>query len=142
MQNRLEKRDMKNYQSIVSEASAVTQRHRNFPSPSSLVIDDDSHPWDHLTPPFDSSERPSTLFVGTFNLIATVVGGGVLSLPFVFAKCGVAFTTLAMILSAYMTKMSLLMLCFCSRRGGGSSYGEVVRSAFGEKMEEGMSLLL
>lgn len=34
------------------------------------------------------------------------------------------------------------MLCYCSRRGGGSSYGEVVRSAFGEKMEEGVSWLL
>ena len=47
-----------------------------------------------------------------------------------------------MILSAYMTYMSLTMLCYCSRRGGGSSYGEVVRSAFGERMEEVVSCLL
>ena len=47
-----------------------------------------------------------------------------------------------MLLSAYMTYMSLTMLCYCSRRGGGSSYGEVVRSAFGERMEEVVSCLL
>lgn len=34
------------------------------------------------------------------------------------------------------------MLCLSSRKGGGSSYGEVVRSAFGEKMEEFVSWLL
>lgn len=103
------------------------------------------HPQDHLAPPFESNtshNRPSNLFVGTFNLIATIVGGAVLSLPIVFHKCGITFTTVAMILSAYMTYMSLIMLCYCSRRCGGSSYGEVVRSAFGEKMEEGVSWLL
>lgn len=67
---------------------------------------------------------------------------GVLSLPIVFSKCGILFTTLSMILSAYMTYMGLSMLCMCSRRGGGSSYGEIVRSAFGERAEEGVSWLL
>ncbi len=101
-----------------------------------------THPQDHLTPPFSSPDRPSNLLVGSFNLIATIVGGGVLTLPIAFSKMGVFFTILAMILSAYMTHMSLVMLCYCSRRAGGSSYGEVVRSAFGEKMEEGVSWLL
>ena len=49
---------------------------------------------DHLAPPYDSDERPSNLFVGTFNLIATIIGGGVLSLPVVFEKCGIAFSEL------------------------------------------------
>ena len=49
---------------------------------------------DHLAPPYDSDERPSNLFVGTFNLIATIIGGGVLSLPIVFEKCGIAFSEL------------------------------------------------
>jgi len=38
--------------------------------------------------------------------------------------------------------MSLVFLCYCSRRGGGSSYGEVVRSAFGEKMEQAVSMMV
>ena len=123
---------VKNYQSIT-----ITNE------PDDIHIDNTTtNNNDHLAPPFDSTERPSNLFVGTFNLIATIVGGAVLSLPIAFSKCGIVFTTLAMILSAYMTYMSLIMLCYCSRRGGGSSYGEVVRSAFGERMEEGVSWLL
>ncbi len=116
------------------------------------------HPQDHLAPPFSasqnddtatdisssggSSNRPSTLLVGTFNLIATIIGGGVLSLPIAFQKCGIFTTTLFTLLSAYMTYSSLIMLCYSSRRSGGSSYGEVARSAFGEKMEECVSWLL
>lgn len=100
------------------------------------------HPGDHLAPPFDSDERPSSLLVGTFNLIATVVGGGVLSLPIVFQKCGIVFATAAMALSACTTYLSLVMLCYSSRRAGGSSYGEVMRSAFGERAEELVAWLL
>ena len=97
---------------------------------------------DHLVPPFNSPLRPSNVIVGAFNLTATIIGGGVLSLPIVFQKCGIFVTTVAMCFSAYTTYMSLIFLCYCSRRGGGSSYGEVVRSAFGESMEEGVSWLL
>mmetsp|Transcript_7550 Transcript_7550/g.12496 ORF Transcript_7550/g.12496 Transcript_7550/m.12496 type:complete len:578 (+) Transcript_7550:133-1866(+) len=110
------------------------------------------HPQDHLVPPFFSSQqdeeqatksdRPSSLLVGTFNLIATILGGGVLTLPIAFQKCGVAVTTIFMFVSAFMTYMSLMMLCYCSRRSGGSSYGEVVRSAFGERAEVGVNLIL
>ena len=35
------------------------------------------------------------------NLFATIIGGGVLSLPIVFKKCGVVVTTVAMVLSDY-----------------------------------------
>ena len=113
------------------------------------------HPQDHLVPPFSSqqdeehnsatttsSDRPSSLLVGTFNLIATILGGGVLTLPIAFQKCGIAFTTIFMLVSAYMTYMSLIMLCYSSRRSGASSFGEVVRSAYGEKAEVGVNLIL
>ncbi|KAL7467571.1 hypothetical protein ACHAXS_007814 [Conticribra weissflogii] len=127
------------------EGALLTSRLQDAAANAKSDLPDDprnTHPQDHLTPPFSSPDRPSNLLVGSFNLIATIVGGGVLSLPIVFCKMGVFFTILAMILSAYMTHMSLVMLCYCSRRAGGSSYGEVARSAFGEKMEEGVSWLL
>ena len=141
---------MKNYQSITitndepdDEFDNNNNNHCNNNNTNNINTNNNNeHPQDHLAPSFDSTERPSNLFVGTFNLIATIVGGAVLSLPIAFSKCGVVFTTLAMLLSAYMTYMSLIMTCYCSRRGGGSSYGEVVRSAFGERMEESVSWLL
>lgn len=142
---------MKDYQSITTEIETV---HELFTDQIATPLTDNTRDTtehqhdiilesqDHLAPPFDSTERKSNVFVASFNLIATIVGGVVLSLPIVFHKCGIAFTTIAMILSAYMTYLSLLMLCLSSRKGGGSSYGEVIRSAFGEKMEEVVSWLL
>jgi len=111
---------------------------------SSHPSSNNPNPEDHLTPCFDSAcqDRPSNVFVGTFNLIASIVGGGVLSLPIVFSRCGVVFTTISMMFSAYITYLSLVMLCYSSRRRGGSSYGEIMRSAFGERMEEAVSWLL
>ncbi len=111
------------------------------------------HPQDHLVPPFssqqdeesattNSSDRPSSLLVGAFNLIATILGGGVLTLPIAFQKCGIAVTTIFMLISAFMTYMSLIMLAYSSRRSGASSFGEVVRSAYGAKAEVGVNLIL
>ena len=45
---------------------------------------------DILVPDFDSSRRKSNLIVAVFNLTATIVGGGVLSLPLAFAKVGMS----------------------------------------------------
>lgn len=43
------------------------------------------NPEDHLIPSFDSSlkDRPSNVFIGTFNLIASIVGGVSVILAFV-----------------------------------------------------------
>lgn len=144
---------MKNYHSITIHAD----------DDGSTILDHqlheedcNPHPQDHLVPPFSShqdeehnsaatttnSDRPSSLLVGTFNLIATILGGGVLTLPIAFQKCGIAVTTIFMLISAYMTYMSLIMLCYCSRRSGASSFGEVVRSAYGERAEVGVNLIL
>jgi hypothetical protein len=141
---------MKNYHSItihVDDVGSLLDNH--------LQVDGcNPHPQDHLVPPFSSHQhdeqnnattttyRPSTLLVGSFNLIATILGGGVLTLPIAFQKCGIFVTTLFMLVSAYMTYMSLIMLCYCSRRSGASSFGEVVRSAYGEKAEVGVNLIL
>jgi amino acid permease len=138
---------MKSYHSIAitNEAASPSDGNENDYDDD----DDDAvplandHPRDHLSPPFDADdERPSNLLVGTFNLIATIVGGAALSLPIAFRRSGVAFATLVMILSACATYASLTMLCDSSRRGGGSSYGEVMRTAFGSKAEEGVSWVL
>ena len=56
-----------------------------------------------LVPPFDSEERHSSMLVATFNLVATIVGGGVLSLPFAFQKCGIVLATILMLFAAVIT---------------------------------------
>ena len=44
--------------------------------------------------------RTATLRTSIFNLVSTVVGGGVLSLPFTFSVMGVVFGPLALVVSA------------------------------------------
>lgn len=97
---------------------------------------------DHLVPSFASTERQSTLTVATFNLVATIVGGGVLSLPLAFEKCGIVVATVLMLLSAAITDRSLYLLCLSARLSGVSSYGEIGKVAFGVWMERGISLML
>ncbi len=141
---------MTNYHSITIHADydGSTIRDHHFQEDEC-----NAHPQDHLVPPFssqqdeesattNSSDRPSSLLVGTFNLIATILGGGVLTLPIAFQKCGIAVTTIFMLISAYATYMSLMMLCYSSRRSGASSFGEVVRIAYGAKAEVGVNLIL
>jgi amino acid permease len=97
---------------------------------------------DILVPDYDSSHRKSPLVVATFNLSATIIGGGVLSLPLAFAKCGVVLGILLMIVAGVVTERSLYLLCLCARITGATSYGEVGKVAFGKNMEYFISLVL
>lgn len=96
---------------------------------------DSSITTDVLVPGYDSPRRKSPLVVATFNLSATIVGGGVLSLPLAFAKCGIVLGTVLMITAGIVTDRSLYLLCLCARQTGATSYGEVGKVAFGKYME-------
>jgi amino acid permease len=95
-----------------------------------------------LNPPFDSELRKSSLVVATFNLVATIIGGGVLSLPFAFEKCGIIGATVLMVFAATITAMSLNLLCTTARKTGATSYGGVGKDAFGAWLDTGISVLL
>jgi amino acid permease len=97
---------------------------------------------EELVPPFDSNERHSPMLVATFNLVATIVGGGVLSLPYAFYKCGVVLATILMIFAAVITDRSLYLLCLCARQTRVKTYGQVGKAAFGPWMETAISGLL
>jgi hypothetical protein len=110
------------------------------PAVSSLrTPTDHADPDDLLVPSFDSLERKSTILPATFNLVATIVGGGVLSLPLAFEKCGIAVATILMVLAAW-TNQSLQMLCISARQTGAGgralsrdrpTWGTIVESRLG-----------
>lgn len=97
---------------------------------------------DLLVPDFGASSRQSTIAVAVINLMATIVGGGVLSLPWAFSRLGIGTATVLMLLAGYATAESLHLLCLSARFTGASSYGEVGRLAFGPAMETLVALLL
>lgn len=87
-----------------------------------------------LYPPLMSSQRQSSLSGAVFNLTATILGGGILSLPFCFALCGLAVGTVLLVAIALASNFSIYILISCSRRvRHGASYEEVVSAAFGPK---------
>jgi hypothetical protein len=63
-----------------------------------------------LVPSAGSHLRKSSKVAATFNLIATIVGGGILSMPLALAKAGLALGTLLIIFAASITDFSLYLL--------------------------------
>lgn len=97
---------------------------------------------DLLDPEFECSSRKANVFSSTFNLSATIVGGGVLSLPLAFERCGVILGSILMVIAAIVTERSMYLLCLCSRMNGATSYGEIGKTAFGKPMEYCVSIIL
>ncbi|GLD93878.1 hypothetical protein PINS_up002483 [Pythium insidiosum] len=78
-----------------------------------------------------STERTATASSAVFNLVSTIIGGGVLSLPYAFDKCGLVLAVVLMVISSAASTFSLYIIVSCSRRGGVTTYEEVVRKALG-----------
>ena len=95
-----------------------------------------------LNPCRDSALRKTSPLSAIVNLVATICGGGVLSLPFAFEHAGIIPGLALMIFSAVITDFSLYILCSCARRTGGRSYGDVALVAFGPLAEMATTILL
>lgn len=95
-----------------------------------------------LNPCRDSAMRKTSRLSAIVNLVATICGGGVLSLPFAFQHAGIIPGTALMIFAAIITDFSLYILCSCARRTGGRSYGDVTLVAFGPIAEMMTTVLL
>lgn len=95
-----------------------------------------------LVPSSGSSRRKASIAAATFNMTATIVGGGVLSIPLSCARAGVLPFTVLMIASAAATDFSLYVLVSSSRRCGSTSFGHVARSAYGPALEVASTLLI
>jgi amino acid permease len=111
-----------------------------WPSKEELLL---KHPsLEFINPHYDSELRKSSHITSIFTLVSNMCGGGVLTLPIAFSRAGIVPSFLLMVLSAVMTDFAMYILCSCSRRTGGTSYGQVTRSAFGVKAELAVTVLL
>jgi len=100
------------------------------------------HSLELLYPAHDCKSRKSSPVVAIVGLVATVCGGGVLSLPIAFSRAGIIPSTVLMVFAAIITDFAMYILCSCARRTGGRSYGDVAKNAFGPLAEIGVTLLL
>ncbi|TMW56397.1 hypothetical protein Poli38472_006407 [Pythium oligandrum] len=86
---------------------------------------------EYFSPGPHSKERTATSRSAVFNLVSTIIGGGVLSLPYAFDKCGLVLAVVFMVISAAASNFSLYVIVSSSRRGSAATYEEVVRKALG-----------
>ncbi|XP_057447785.1 amino acid transporter AVT6A-like [Lotus japonicus] len=67
-----------------------------------------------------------------FNLSTTIIGAGIMGLPACVKKLGMVPGLLAIILTAFLTDKSIEFMIRFSRAGNISSYGNLMRDAFGK----------
>mmetsp|Transcript_4952 Transcript_4952/g.6525 ORF Transcript_4952/g.6525 Transcript_4952/m.6525 type:complete len:522 (-) Transcript_4952:371-1936(-) len=91
-----------------------------------------SRSYEFIYPAPVSDDRQSGVLPAIFNLCSTVLGGGILSLPYTFAKLGWGLGLIVLVGVALASDFALYILCSCSRRSGTINYVEVAKHAFGE----------
>eukprot|EP00667_Euglena_gracilis_P010113 EG_transcript_10285 len=87
-----------------------------------------------LSPSYDDPSRRASVRATVFALVATMVGGSVLSLPWAVARAGLVPGLAALLLWALVGDFTVFVLLRCARRGGFTSYEEVAAAAFGPQM--------
>jgi len=79
----------------------------------------------------DDKRRMVSPASATFNLVSTIVGGGILSLPYAISQCGIALGLMSLALSAYLSNESIDLLVFSVRQRGMETYEDIAFKAFG-----------
>ena len=93
---------------------------------------------DALSPSFESPLRESSAIVAIFNLLNTMVGGGALSLPYAFAKCGWLGGVVLVLFSVKISNFALSLLCTLARKVRGTSYPAIVGKTMGGAYAEAL----
>ena len=89
---------------------------------------------EYVFPPLTHPSRQASLRSSIFSLVSTIIGGGVLSLPYAFSQCGLVFSLLLLALIALASDFSIYILISASRRQQSStSYPSLIRCTFGPR---------
>lgn len=91
---------------------------------------------------FDDEERNASTPSAVFSLVATMVGGGVLSLPYAMSQCGLLLGTVLLVASAAASTWTLDMLVDCARATGRGTFELIGHAAFGRQGRTATILLV
>jgi amino acid permease len=86
---------------------------------------------EQLSPSFDDPRRTMHSQSAIFGLVSTIVGGGVLSLPFAFAQTGLVLGTALLLGSAAASEFTIQLVVSCARRTGAESYEALALHSYG-----------
>jgi sodium-coupled neutral amino acid transporter 11 len=65
------------------------------------------------------------------NIINTILGGGLLALPFALKNCGVVFGSLLLVLFFFLARYTSSLIITCAQMGKGVTLADMADSAFG-----------
>jgi amino acid permease len=97
---------------------------------------------DKFVPEYSSSERESSTVVATFSLLNTILGAGVLSLPYAFKELGWLTALGVVVGSFFFTVLSLRLLCKLCVKTGSKNYSDIIRKTLGANAPELTDLLM
>ncbi len=97
---------------------------------------------DHLIPEYDSVNRQSSIGVGIFNIIATLIDGTALSVPYAIFKCGLLVGIAFLLLGYYTTLASCRLIIILSRKLQAASLSEIIDKTLGVSMRRVFSMNL
>lgn len=84
-----------------------------------------------FSPAWAAASRQGTVLSSIFSLVSTIMGGGVLSLPYAFREAGLVWGVVLLGFVALASDYSAFALVACSRRSGAHTYEDVAHLAFG-----------
>ncbi|OQS03871.1 sodium-coupled neutral amino acid transporter [Thraustotheca clavata] len=111
-------------------------------SPNLFQYEAEKKSYEFFYPSPHSSARQATAKSSVMNLVTTLIGGGVLLLPYTIARSGIVLGCFMMLLCAMGSSFTLYILVSCSRRSGAQSYEEIAKNAFGKRMQVFTMILL
>ena len=76
---------------------------------------------------------PGSMRGSIFALMQTALGAGILSLPYVFKTSGVLVGTTLLIISCYLSYVTMKILVKAAFRTGKNNYAEIVHEILGAK---------
>jgi amino acid permease len=89
-----------------------------------------------------STDEHGTPLSSVINLTATAAGTGMLTLPFAWARCGLARCTAILMALAVTTDVSLVMLVRIKRATGLAAFGGIMQTLFGSAGSRSFQVLM
>eukprot|EP00992_Anisonema_acinus_P011241 TRINITY_DN7253_c0_g1_i1.p1 TRINITY_DN7253_c0_g1~~TRINITY_DN7253_c0_g1_i1.p1 ORF type:complete len:463 (+),score=175.49 TRINITY_DN7253_c0_g1_i1:55-1389(+) len=87
-----------------------------------------------LDPIFHSDKRQATVAGSVFNLVCTILGGAVLSLPWAVARAGLVAGLLSILAWGVLNDFTIYLLVTSARRSGAMSYEMLADVTFGSRL--------
>ena len=107
-----------------------------------LALRGKTHSLEVLAPAATSPLREADVWACVVAMLATIIGGGALSVPYAFKLCGLRGGLLLLALSALASDFALYALCSASRRTGTATLAELAKAAQGPYLENAVVVAL